>query len=132
MKVELLRDGAAECPLVRFYSLDGAEFSRLKRIADRLGKGAEQPVDISAAGGFDLINIRQLLLSNVQKGGMTEQAPGCLSWGLAPEDWEAVCELLEPLCEPSTSGSFQWLDEAGRGISTGFAVLASVSDDGAW
>ena len=132
MKVELLRDGGAECPLVRFYSPDSAEFSQLKRIADRLGEGAGQPVEISAAVGFDLVNIKQLLLSNVRQDGMTEEAPGCLSWRLAPEDWEAVSELLEPFCDPPASGTFQWLDEAGRDFSRGLAVLASASDDGAW
>ena len=132
MNVELLRDGAAECPLVRFYSPDSVEFSRLRRIADRLAKGDEQVVETNAASGFDLVNARQLLLSNVEQGGMTEQAPGCLSWGLGPEEWEAVSELLEPFCGPSASGTYQWLDEAGRGSSRGLAVLASATDDGAW
>ena len=132
MKVELLRDGAPECPLVRFYSPDVAEFSRLKMIADRLAKGEGQPVEINAAGGFDLVDIRQLLLSNDEQGGMTEAAAGCLSWGPAPAAWEAVSGLLEPLCDPSALGTFQWLDEAGRGFGAGFAVLASVSNEGVW
>ena len=132
MKVELLRDGAAECPLVRLYSPDGAEFSRPRRIADRLAKGEEQLIEINAAGGFDLVHIGQLRLSNDEQDGMTEQVAGCLSWRLAPEDWEAVSELLEPFSDPSASGTYQWLDEAGRGFSRGLAVLASASDDGAW
>ena len=131
MKVELLRDGATESPLVRFYSPAGAAFTLLKRIVDGLRNGPENSREITAADEFDLVDIRQLVLE-VGEGGMTEEVPGRLVWSLPARDWQAVSELLEPLCDVAATGTFQWLDEAGRGFSEGFAVLASVSEDGAW
>jgi hypothetical protein len=132
MKVELLRDGAPDCPLIRFYSPNVGEFTRLRQFVDQLSRVGGRSNEIGAADGYTLVNIRNLLLDNKGEGGMVEKETGCFVWSLAPIDWEAVSELLEPLTDPSALGSYQWLDAAGRHYSEGLAVLASVSEEGFW
>lgn len=107
------------------------ELGRLKSVIDALGNGAVPSIDITASDEFVLLNARRLVL-RIGLGGMAEDTQGSLVWSLAAQDWEAVAELLEPLCEAGSKGGFQWLDGAGRGCSEGLAVLASVSEDGSW
>jgi hypothetical protein len=132
MKVELVNEGASECPLVRFYGGDPAEFRRLRHLTSSLASHQESCEDVSATDGFTLLGIRAVRLTNTADEGMVEDGSGSLKWSLSPTAWLGVAELIDPLCSPDAVGTFQWLDEAGRGFSSGLAVLASVSEHGHW
>ena len=130
MQIELLSGGAPECPLVRFFSPDAADFLRLRSAIGWIGAGQGRSWEVCADDGYALISIKRLSLDNAGVEGMTHDGTGCLIWSLSPYDWQAVSALLEPLCAASATRGFQWLDEAGRGFSNGLAVLASRSTDG--
>lgn len=133
MKVELLGNGAPECPLVRFYGGDPGEFRRLRDVALSLANAEERSQVLCAEDGFELLGFTRVILTNASDGGMVvEEATRSLKWSLASHGWEAVAELIDPLCSPEAAGGFQWLDEAGGFCTTGLAVLASVSDEGRW
>lgn len=132
MKVELVAEGSPDCPLVRFYSSDPAEFRRLRHIASSLAEDDDRWEELAAAVGFILLDLRSVCLTNTRDVGMIGERGGSLEWALSRDAWEAVAELIDPLCSPDALGSFQWLDEAGRGFSSGLAVVASVSAEGGW
>lgn len=130
MKVELLRAGAPECPLLRFYSTESADFASLHAACLQLSSDREISISLNSQP-FVLVNVHSLTLCNVGEGGLKEPEVGRLLWRLSPYDWESVSMLLEPLVSSGESG-FQWLDEAGRGYSEGISVLASRSSEGGW
>jgi len=132
MKVELVTEGSPECPLVRFYSSDPAEFRHFRSLTNSLGGNVERSVELGAAEGFTLLGLSGARLTNTGNNGMAEEAGGLVRWSLSPDAWQAVAELIDPLCSQTAVGSFQWLDEAGGLCSSGVSVLASVSDRGHW
>jgi hypothetical protein len=132
MKVELVSEGAPECPLVRFYSNDPSEFCRLRDLARSLAEQEELWKDLATTEGFALLGLHAARLTNTDNAGMVEEKNGSLKWSLSPDAWEGVSELIDPLCSPTAAESFQWLDEAGGFCSRGLTVLASVSDHGRW
>ena len=133
MKIELLREGSPDCPLVRFHSGNTEDFVRLQRLADQLSADQARRVEMEAEPGFTLLNMKRLCLHNSADDGLRKVASNCFEWSLDPYNWESVSILLQPFVESTEEGEFhQWLDEAGRGFSRGLAVLASMSADGTW
>ena len=132
MIVEFLRDGAPECPLVRFYSTKVDDFLRLKSLVDRLATGEDCSIELGTEDGIALGNMAGLTLRNSADSGLTEVDPNKFDWSLTPYDWESVSMLLQPFLEDPRPNTYQWLDEAGRGFSSGLPVLVSMSDEGTW
>ena len=48
MKLDYLKDGSDDCPLVRLYEFDGAEARRLRQTFTALADGAVEQVGLDA------------------------------------------------------------------------------------
>jgi hypothetical protein len=122
MKIEFLKSGSPECPVVRLYEFEASGAYHLRRIALRLARGPyqaiplhEEPVALSIGGC-------QLSLSRGERDrGVLETAPLEFSWGFSRSSWLRVAGLIRPFSRGDLNG-FQWLSEVG-----GIRILLSPS-----
>jgi hypothetical protein len=125
MKVEFLKSGSPDCPLIRLYEFEASEVYHLRRIALRLARGTYQVIALHEEPGVFPIGDCQLTLSRGEKDrGVFETAPSRLAWVLTKSGWFNVAGLIRPFSRGNLSG-FQWLSS-----NSGIQIL--LSRDGRW
>ena len=125
MKIEFLKSGSPDCPLIRLYEFDVNEAYNLRRVALQLARGKQQPVALHDEPGVLPIADCQLTLRRGEKDrGVNQVAPLKFEWMLTNEGWRNVAGLIRPFSRGEALG-FQWLSEIGK-----IAVL--LSRDGSW
>jgi hypothetical protein len=137
MNVEFLEEGAEDCPLIRIYGTNSAEFAALGNLAAQLGSGQTSSYSISDLPGFRVLDgLKLTLVSSTENEGIRRHSIGTdFLWSLAPPAWRIVAGLTEPFVQDSCAGMFQWLTghEARYGLDVGdISVLLIASQNGVW
>lgn len=137
MKLEFLRSGAIDTPLIRLYGADVEPLHELYRATGRLSEHEGERVHVHALAGVESIDNCQLTLESVRRRPrslvMQRGNPGEFVGQATCEDWITIHELLEPLLQPGLG--FQWLlggDARGLISSSAIAFLVSTYTDGRW
>ena len=125
MKIDYLKNGADDCPLIRLYGFQNEEIQRLRRSFERLASGAAEHVALDEATPIESVDGTQLTFSRAgSDNGIASNGPQSFEVQLTPHGWRCCIELLEPFCR--SSSGYQWLcDDVG-----GIRLL--ISHDGAW
>ena len=122
MKLDYLKDGSDDCPLVRLYEFQSAEIQRLRQSFESLASGAADHITL---GDVESVDGTQLTFTRAARDrGVVPSGPHTFDVVLTPDGWQRCIGLLEPFCEPSWG--YQWLcDDVGR-------IRLLVSHDGDW
>jgi hypothetical protein len=126
MKLEFLRSGARDCPLIRLYEFNAAAANQLHQIVLLLAEtqmafvALDQETSISPIGGCKLT-----LRLGKEDRGVTEAAPFRFEWVSSRDGWLGVAGLIQPFTRDELSASHQWLSSVGK-----IAVL--FSPNGSW
>jgi hypothetical protein len=125
MKIEFLKSGSPDCPLIRLYEFKPSEAQSLRRIALQLARGRIQRVPLHNEQGILAIGGCQLALSREERDrGVFETGPLEFKWALTGAGWLSVSGLIRPFSR-TNSGGFQWLSDGGK-----IGILLSC--DGRW
>lgn len=125
MKLDFLRSGSPDCPLIRLYEFDLRQIEALQRIALRLTQDASAVVVLHREAGVQQIDGCELVLRQGNQDRGVEQSAECtFEWTLTKGAWLDVATLLQPFRQPEFNG-YQWLNRVGK-----IAVLLSA--DGKW
>jgi len=125
MKMEFLRSGAPDCPLIRLYEFRPSEAQSLRRIALQLAKGRTPAVPLRKEQGIEAVGGCQLTLSRGEKDrGVSETSALELAWVLTGGGWLSVSGLIRPFSR-NNSGGYQWLWDRGK-------IRILISRDGRW
>jgi hypothetical protein len=112
LRLEFLRSGSPECPLLRFSGEDLNACEQLKETFERLAEGRLDRVRISELPGIAAIDDCRLIASIGTRNRGVGQSGGSDSfeWVLTSAGWDNNAGLIEPFCNHSGLASFQWLD----------------------
>jgi hypothetical protein len=127
VKLEFLKSGSNDCPLIRLYGFDVAAASRLMTLFRALADGSLQRIALHDQLGVESIQDCQLdLRSGSHDLGIRQTGPNTFECVLTSEGWTQVADLTGPFCEPGNSGEvYQWLNECGK-------VSLLLSPTGRW
>lgn len=127
MKIEYLKSGPEECPLVRIYGNEMRELMALHHHVARLCAGDKKHVSVHELPGYTGVDACKLTFhsSNRAKGisQINEHEFNCY---LDTESWCQIEEQIKTLVESSSEG-YQWLNE-----SSNISLLLSTYKTGAW
>ncbi len=117
MKVDYLKDGSPDCPIVRLYNFTPEEARRLRDACRALHAGEIDRFDLYAQPWVESVNGFRLSLGVASwNRGLEEQRDGSFIWLLRQTWWDQVDALIDPFVEDHTDG-FQWLDgSCGTGL----------------
>jgi len=126
MKLEFLRDGSADCPLIRLYDFSCQEAQAMHKAFAALSTGATTEVVLQQLPGIQVLSAChvRLKVGPRNRGGHIVKGPAEIEWQLTPDGWDEVARLTEPFCEEHVNGH-QWLDRTGP-------VSLLLSPDGKW
>lgn len=111
MKLDYLKDGSDDCPLVRLYEFRSAEIQRLLRSFESLASGTAEHIALDEVESVD--GTRLTFTRAARDRGVVQSGPQSFDVVLTPAGWQRCIGLLEPFCEPSSG--YQWLcDDVGR------------------
>jgi len=122
VKIDYLKVGSDDCPLVRLYDFDSEDAKRLRRTFQALADGSLERVrlePIESVDGTQLTFVR-----SARDGGMTETGAKNFEVALSAEGWLQAADSVAPFCEGSVG--YQWLAPQSRGLQWLF------SKDGSW
>jgi hypothetical protein len=136
MEIEFLKEGSADCPLVRIFGIDPQEFSTLADAIKELARaeGIERAAD-QLPGFHGVSNCRLTIISISTDDGVRQVSETTFVWALSPSKWLLVGGLIEPFAARQCDGLHQWLTgpQARYGLNRGpISILLSCSDDGRW
>ena len=125
MKIEFLKSGAPDCPLIRLSEFKPSEARALRRIAVQLARGRTPSVPLHEERGFHTIDGCQLVLERgEQDRGVSETGPLKFAWVLTRDSWLDVSGKIRPFSRANSVG-YQWLFESGK-------IRILLSCDGHW
>jgi hypothetical protein len=125
MKMEFLKSGAPDCPLIRLYEFKTSEVQSLRRITLQLARGRTSSAPLHKEQGIHAIGGCQLVLSKGEKDrGVFETGPLEFAWVLTRGGWLSVSGLIRPFSRVN-SGGHQWLSDRGK-------IRIVISHDGRW
>lgn len=122
MKIDCLKTGSDDCPLVRIYDFDSDDAKRLRQAFESLADGSVERVQLEHVESVDGTQIT--FTRGKQDRGVAETSPHHFEIMLAPEGWQQAADCTEPFCEGKFG--YQWLIPQTRGIQL------LLSKDGAW
>ncbi|MBI5687441.1 MAG: hypothetical protein HZC54_20400 [Verrucomicrobia bacterium] len=125
MKLDYLKDGSDDCPLIRLYEFSSVEIQRLRQSFERLANGTAKHVALDEATPVESVDgTRLTFIRDERDRGVVLSSPQSFDMILSPEGWQRCVGLLDPFCE--TSRGYQWLcDDVGQ-------IPLLLSSDGAW
>ena len=137
MKIEFLEDGSDDCPLIRVYGTDPAEFSSFHGTAQHLAQMESGSSLLQELTGFRGVSGCTLtLLSGARDIGVSRIGTSLnFEWTLTSGKWLLVAGLIEPFLIMRREGAHQWLcgREARYGLDIGgIAILIVNSRSGIW
>jgi|SRR5580698_5628009 hypothetical protein len=125
MKIEFLKSGAPECPLIRMYEFKANEAYELRRVALQLARGVYRSIALQERPTLSLSGGCELALGCEEKDqGVVETGPLKFSWVLSKPGWIQVAGVIRPFSRGDLGG-FQWLSSVG-------AIQVLLSPDGRW
>jgi hypothetical protein len=125
MKIEFLKSGSPDCPLIRLYEFDASEAQSLRRICLQLARGRTKVLHVHKEQEILAINGCELTLGRGEKDrGVLETEPLKFAWIPTKAGWLSVAGLIRPFSR-TNSGGFQWLSDRGK-------LRILLSRDGRW
>lgn len=125
MKLEFLKSGSSDCPLIRLYEFHTKDAYNLRRTALQLARRRGQMIRLHEEEGIFPIGGCQLILRNGEKDrGVAQVAPLKFIWALSKVGWLQVASLIRPFSRGANKG-WQWLSEKGQ-------ARVLLSCDGRW
>ena len=114
MKVEYLKAGSPDCPLIRLFEFDAKEANGLRLACVSLSRGEETAVDLLRSLGVESVGGCRLTFRVGPQDEGLKRATGEQSFecSLTPEGWEDLALLIEPFTK-SCKG-YQWLTQTGE------------------
>jgi hypothetical protein len=125
MKVEYVRDGAIDTPLIRLHDFDAEGASAVHQLISDLSAGRRDEVQLHAEGGVESINGCRLILRVGDGDQGIIHGAGAFVCTLTRDTWDDVAARMEPFCEDAQPGTFQYLDETS-------SIRLLLSADGGW
>ena len=124
MKIEYLKNGSPDCPLVRIYGENKEEWIQLKSSFSQLTQGHTSEVSIHHLKGFVSIDRCEVTAELGQRDiGITETDNNKFRCILTNDTWDNIEYLLTPFCNGKKG--FQWLDETSN-------ISLLISTSGMW
>lgn len=124
MKLEFLRSGSPDCPLIRLYDFDAEQARRLQQMVLRLTNGQNEAVALHAEPDVHPINGCELTLRERERDqGVREVTKMKFECTLTKAAWLDVGALIQPFCLGESAG-YQWLTRTGK-----IALLLSRSGE---
>lgn len=128
MKIEFLKDGSDDCPLIRIFGNEPSSAARLAIAFRQLASGETKEIAIHEMPGFNSIGgcllIAKIDHKNIGIQAIDDNAFECL---LTPEGWERLAELVDPFTEKLEGVQYQWLDDTSE-----ISLVISSSELGEW
>jgi hypothetical protein len=125
MKMEFIKSGTPDCPLIRLYEFEANEAQSLQRIVLQLARSHAFPVSLHKEQCIQAISECQLTLSRGEKDqGAFETGPMDFVWVLTDGGWLSVSGLIRPFSRTGSRG-YQWLSDQGK-------IRILISHDGSW
>lgn len=122
MKIDYLKDGSDDCPLIRLYDFDGKDAQMLRRTFQALADGSMERARLEAVESVDGTQLS--FGRSPRNRGVVETGLRCFEVELSPEGWQLVADLTQPFCDGRLG--YQWLTRQIRGVQL------LLSNDGAW
>ncbi len=127
MKIEYLKEGSEDCPLIRIYGDDAGAIKLLMDNLVFLISGEITKKIINDIDGFSGINeCKVAFVIDPMSKGILQIKDNYFECILTKNDWENVYDLLEPLSKISEAG-YQWLDE-----TSNISLLVTRYENGQW
>ena len=125
MKLDYLKDGSDDCPLVRLYEFRSADILRLRQAFADLASGKGERFTLDQVTPVESVDGTELTFTRGPNDrGIVVSGQHTFDIVLTPEGWQRCIGLVEPFCEPSSG--YQWLcDDVGR-------IRLLLSHDGSW
>jgi hypothetical protein len=125
MKVEYLKEGSDDCPLVRIFQFSDAEIQSLRQAFEDLASGSVEHARLDAVTRVDSVDGTQVSFSSdAAPRGLVVTGQKSFDVVLTPEGWRDAAELTASLC--GSRFGFQWLCD---GVGD---VRLLLSHDGCW
>jgi hypothetical protein len=124
MKIDYIRDGAPDCPIVRLCNFTDAELQRLREICLAMARSEIDQMEIcSDADPISSEHTRLTFVRYARDRGIVDDAQGRLSLMLTADGWiDVACRIRVTLIGPD---KYQWLWKTGD-------VRVLLSWDGRW
>ena len=122
MKIDYLKEGSDNCPLVRLYNFDSKDATRLRATFQALADGSIERARLEPVESVD--GTQLTFVRSPQDVGVTATGSKNFEVTLSSEGWLEVADLIVPFCEGSVG--YQWLAPQSRRIQWLF------SRDGSW
>jgi hypothetical protein len=137
MKIEYLKAGSIDCPLIRLYGGDEATFDKLHAAALQLSEGTAIKLALHRTPGFHGLNGCGLTLAvgSRDEGVRLRSLAANFEWTLTRRNWRTVAGLIEPFTRQVANSAYQWLcgREAGEGLNASdISILISKDPAGRW
>jgi hypothetical protein len=128
MKIEFLKDGSIDCPLIRIFGNEPASAAQLASAFRRLAKRKTDVIAIHEMPGFQPIGGCKLFVRiNSEDKGVQSLNTSTFECLLTSDSWGRVAELVDPFTEQLEGDRHQWLDETSE-----ISLLISSSELGKW
>jgi hypothetical protein len=124
MKVDFLKEGADDCPMVRLYDFRGSDVEHLIETFEALASGTTQQASLEDVCPVESVDGTHLRFTRGERDrGVVKKGASDYELILAGPGWEQAADLAEPFCKPSSG--YQWLSpQAGK-----IQLLLSPSGD---
>lgn len=131
-RIDYLKEGAPDCPLIRIYG-SKEPISELLGSVQELCERAAASVAVHDLPGFRASDCSLLFRAGDRDEGIFQIGPEEFSWTLTPSAWCKIARVIEPFAEPLPGHSHQWLagNEARWGLGDSQIALL-LSTDGRW
>ncbi|OGX07074.1 MAG: hypothetical protein A2Z88_11330 [Omnitrophica WOR_2 bacterium GWA2_47_8] len=116
MKIEYLKDGSPDCPILRLFEFNNDEVARLKEGLEKLRDGKTRRFEFHRESYVAPVNNCQLTfeIGDLNKG-VYQAEDSKFVCGLKRSGYAAILGFLEPFCvKPAAKDVYQWLDETGE------------------
>jgi hypothetical protein len=136
MRIDVIEQGAAECPLIRIFGRDESGILELRDAIRSLRVGTVDKVAIHELPAYQAGSTTSLFASvaKVDAGVRKLNSLG-YAWTVTPKTWAIVEDLIDGVLPLTEKDVHQWLagGEARYGLEeSAIAVLLSVSEKGVW
>jgi len=108
MKLDFLKEGADDCPMVRLYDFRSADVQHLIESFEALANGSMQQASLEDVCPVESVDGTHLRFTRGERDrGVVKQGVSDFEVILTGPGWEQAAGLAEPLSKPSCG--YQWL-----------------------
>ncbi|MFN7140687.1 MAG: hypothetical protein ACK4UN_15230 [Limisphaerales bacterium] len=122
MKLDYLKEGSDDCPLVRLYDFDSTDAHNLKQIFNALAEGSLERVDLEIVESVDGSHLT--FVRCTRDRGVVESTPRRFEVLLTSEGWWQAADSIVSFCDGGVG--YKWLTPQTNGIQWLF------SKNGSW